>query len=87
MYEKIKYWHENYGFAGIEDKRAVENFFECETREIVTSLRTELAQVAAGNYNPDSLRKLIGKGRENVYHTYQEWAKMMLQWMAGADKH
>ena len=87
VYNKIKYWVDNYAASSTDDKRAVENFMECETREVVASFRGELIQVANRNFNPDSLQILIGGGRTLKHGSFEEWAKIMLQWMAISPTH
>jgi len=82
VYNRIKYWVENYAITSSDDKRAVEDFIECETREIVSAFRAELIQIVSGNFSPETLQVLIGGGRSLKYGSFDEWAKMMLLWIA-----
>jgi hypothetical protein len=69
------------------DKRALEDFLECETDENIRSLRSELQGVSQGNHPPDMLNNLIGKSRENRHGSYEQWAVLMMQWIAGYRKY
>lgn len=82
-YQRVHYWVQNYGQSGIEDKQAVENFIECETRESVKLLQQELILLAEGKFKEEILDKLVGKKRAVKYVSYVEWAKLMLLWIAG----
>ena len=82
VYNRIKYWLENYAMSSSDDRRALENFIECETREIVSAFKNELIQIVGGNFSPETLQVIIGGGRGQKYGSFDEWAKMMLQWMA-----
>jgi len=78
----VLYWAQNYGSAGSSDQRAVETFMECETREQVSPLRAQLYTISQGNCNKDTLDKIVGRNREVKHGSYEQWAKMMLLWMA-----
>ncbi|MBN8549674.1 MAG: hypothetical protein J0M12_10195 [Deltaproteobacteria bacterium] len=83
IYSRINYWVQNYGLSGIPDQKAVENFIECETTEAVRLLRFELELLAQGKFNQDSLDHLVGVKRRVKHESYDAWAKLMLQWIAG----
>lgn len=78
---KIHYWIRHYA-GNTTDRRAVDDFVECETREVVNPFRTQLYQIAKGNFSEDSLVKIVGKGRKSTYGSFEQWAKMMLLWLA-----
>lgn len=82
MHKYLKYWKDNYTKPGMPDKRAVEDFIECETSEIIKLFRLELQSVLQGNYTVESLDVLIGPGRVARHGSYEDWAKLMLQWIA-----
>lgn len=82
MYKQVTYWIKHYGSSGAADQRAVQDFMECETTEVVTSLKLELANISQGNFDQENLDKLVGSKRRQRHETYQEWAKLMLLWMA-----
>ncbi|RIL08962.1 MAG: hypothetical protein DCC75_07620 [Proteobacteria bacterium] len=82
MYKQVVYWVKNYGSSGAGDQRAVQDFMECETVEIVSSLKLELANIVQGNFDQENLDKLIGAKRRLRHDSYQEWAKLMLLWIA-----
>ena len=81
-FNKIKYWVDSYGSAGAEDKRAVQDFIECEAMEAVSSLRNELYALSQGSYEESVLNNLIGPNRKDRHGSYTAWAKIMLLWMA-----
>lgn len=82
IYKTVKYWLENYAPSISDDRRAMQEFMECETDELIRSLRTELYSMSQGNYDNDILTKLIGRGRLAKYSTYDEWAKLALLWIS-----
>jgi len=86
MYKYIKLWSDEYGKGRPEDKRALGDYIECETDQCVRGLRNELVGVSKGNYIPETLDVLIGKNRMTRHGTYDEWAKLMLQWLASLRK-
>lgn len=79
---KISYWVENYGNAGLPDKRALEDFVLCETRELVNAFQLQLSQAADGNFPPDVIDRIIGGKRISVHGSAAEWARVMLLWLA-----
>lgn len=83
IYNRVQYWVQNYGVAGIPDQKAVENYIECETREQVNMLRFELELMAQGNYKQETLDQLVGVKRRLRHESYDAWAKLMLLWIAG----
>lgn len=83
IYNRVQYWVQNYGLAGIPDQKAVENYIECETREQVNMLRFELELMAQGNYKQETLDQLVGVKRRFRHESYDAWAKLMLLWIAG----
>ncbi len=81
-YKQVQYWLQNYGNAGNPDQRAVETYMDCETTEAVGSLRNELIGISRGNYEDKSMDLTVGVKRRMRHGTYQEWARLMLLWMA-----
>ena len=82
-YPELVYWRKTYGHPGVLDKRAVETFMDCETDERIRSLRGQLYAISMGRYDDDLFVKQFGPERKNRHGSFQEWAKLMLQWMAG----
>lgn len=82
MYRWIKYWIDNYGSVGVGDQRAVNDFMDCETKQLVDGLRNELVGLVQGAPADTILDQIIGQKRKSQFGTYQEWAKLMLLWMA-----
>ena len=81
-YPKVQQWAKEYGASGAEDKRAVHDFMTVETTELIASLRNELASISKGNYDDKKMELLVGPKRRDRHGTFQEWARLMLQWMA-----
>jgi len=81
-YSEIHYWLSTYCNVGSSDQRAVETFVDCETRERVHSLRTQLYAVSQGKYDEEEFIRQLGRERKNRYGSFQGWAKIMLQWIA-----
>lgn len=82
IFTKIKYWVDSYGNSGAEDKRALQDFVECEATESVNSLRSELIGLSNGLFDETNLNMLIGSGRKDRHGSYNAWAKIMLLWLA-----
>lgn len=82
MFPKIAYWVQHYGGAEISDQRSVQDFMECEPREAVASLKNDLVLLSQGVPDESALDPIIGLKRKLRHNSYQEWAKMMLLWMA-----
>ena len=83
IYQRVTFWVREYGGGDLSDKVGVETFMECETDELVVSLRNELAGIAAGNFKEESLDQIVGAKRRLRHGSYVEWAKLMLLWMSG----
>lgn len=82
LYKQLVYWVQTYGSAGIPDQRAVSDFMDCETDEMVRSFQSELICLSRGNYKPESIDQLVGQGRKQKYGSYEEWARLMLMWLS-----
>ena len=82
-YDKIKYWIEHYAPPGVEDRRAVHDFLECETEDVVKLFRSQLHVISQGSYDEEVMNKVVGKKRHIKHGSYQEWARLMLLWIAG----
>jgi hypothetical protein len=83
IYRQLKVWVEQYGSAGVPDQRAVHTFIECENAETLQMLQNELIGISHGNYDEGSLEKLLKAQRKINFNSYEEWAKLMLLWIAG----
>jgi len=82
VFRWTKYWIDNYGSSGIPDQRAVQDFMDCETRELVDGLRNELVGLVQGAVTEEVLDQIVGQKRKGQYGSYVEWGKLMLLWMA-----
>lgn len=82
--KNVKLWADNYGKAGTGDQRAATDFMICEQVDAVNSLRSELVAIKNGQIPDETLDVLVGKPRKIRHETYQEWARLMLLWMANA---
>ena len=82
FFPHLKHFISIYSPPGVEDQRAVHTFMDCETTESINTLRNEIRSIASGNFHTQSLDTLVGKGRMSKYGSYDNWAKLMLLWMA-----
>jgi hypothetical protein len=82
LYKYVPLWVREYGMSGATDQQAVGTFIDCETREAVTGLQNELIAIAKGRYKNEVFDLLVGINRRVKYTSYQDWAKLMLQWIA-----
>jgi hypothetical protein len=80
-FDKIYFWCQNYGRADVEDKRAVKEFVEIESDEVVKPFLTQLHTIADGNYDEEILDQQVGLKRRAKHGSYSEWAKLMLRWI------
>ena len=80
--DKIQYWVDHYGRGEVSDKRAVEDFIECETAEAVKPFKAQLHTISKGDYDPHVLEPLLGKKRIARHGSLENWAKLMLGWAA-----
>ncbi len=86
MYKQIKNLKDNYMLDGMPDKRALENFIECEMSENIRTLENELLGIKNGGGNPQMLDAIIGKSRFLMHNGYDKWAKMAILWLAEVKK-
>ena len=82
IFKAIPAWVMEYGKAGNGDQRALEDFMTCEAREGVTSLKNELIAVSAGLFHEPTFDKIVGLDRKQKHGGFENWAKIMLLWMA-----
>ena len=82
VYKQVVFWVQQYGSSGAPDQRGIETFKDCETTEAVKILHNELRGIMAGNYKMESMDALIGVKRRVKHGSYEEWAKIMLLWLA-----
>jgi len=81
-YPRIKEFVSVYANGSGDDQRSAQSFCDCEANETIESLRSELISVSSGNFNPNTFDLLVGKGRIGKYGSYDNWAKLVLQWIA-----
>ena len=82
MLKQITYWVKVYGSGGNPDQRAVQDFVDCETTEVLSTFRAELMGISLGKADEKTLDQVVGNKRKVLYNSYQEWAKLMLMWLA-----
>lgn len=85
-YARLRAWLTEYGKSGMTDKEAVSSFVEIENPENVNGLRAELLAVSKGQFEEKAFDILVGRGRKVKHGSYQQWGKLMLQWMASPKK-
>jgi hypothetical protein len=77
----LQFLLQHYAAGGVEDFRACEMFIECENRERLNPLRSQLRSISSGAIEDDVLHKIVGKGRAMKHGSYSAWARLMLQWL------
>ena len=77
-FDKVKYFIDIYGKAGLPEPQAIADFIECENREIVRPFQAQLLQIAKGECDEEHLIKICGMKRKVQYGSYQDWAKVVL---------
>jgi len=82
-YEQVIQWNKEYGSSGASDQRAIQTFMDCETDEKIRALRGQLYSISTGKFDAATLDKQLGAGRASKHGSYEQWAKLMLMWMAG----
>lgn len=83
-YKRLRMWVDEYASAGIPDQKALEVFIECETDETIRLFRNEIMSVSKGNFNEETMDRILGKGRKAKHKTYEEWAQLALLWLSTA---
>ncbi|MCB0355307.1 MAG: hypothetical protein KDD64_17365 [Bdellovibrionales bacterium] len=81
-YNEVIYWVKYYGDSGAPDKTGVQLFIDSETGEKIKALRAQLYAISKGQYDERSMDLQIGAKRRAKHGSYEEWAKLMLQWLA-----
>lgn len=81
MLKQISEFIKIYGPVG-DDRRALQDFMECESTETISSFRSELAGIAQGGHAGEMLDKSIGPARKIKHGSHEQWAKTLLLWMA-----
>ena len=82
-FKELIFFVEHYAHPEVTEQRSVETFIDVEARERLNSLRAELLNVSKGNFSAETMEKILGKARLSKYGSYEEWAKLMLRWIAG----
>jgi hypothetical protein len=85
-FPRIKEFVSTYANGTGDDKRSAQTYCDCESDEAVEALRRELTAVAHGNFNADAFDLTVGKARVAKYGSYNQWAKLCLQWIAHSRK-
>lgn len=83
-YTRLREWVRDYGARGTEDRRAVQDYIEAENRETIATFRAELYAITCSNYDPQVLEQIVSGQRKFRHGSFENWAKLMLQWMAKA---
>ena len=80
-FPRTRYWLNEYTQGGAEDRRAVDQFIECETRETIQAFQLELQALLQVDQPDDQLDRIIGTKRRVKHGSYANWAALMLQWL------
>lgn len=84
FFPKVTQFLKDYSGSDTEDRRSAVTFREIEAAESLASLRNELRTISSGNFDEKVLDQIVGKARKLRYGSYQEWAKLILVWLAGS---
>jgi hypothetical protein len=68
------------------DQKAIRIFRQYEPQQKLRRLQDELILVKGDRILENSCDQVIGKKRKGKYHSYSNWASLMLQWMSGPKK-
>ena len=82
-FPKIRSFIQSYARSDVPDQRAIQDFLECETGEVVRPLQAELMMVMEGKFDRNIFDQAVGIKRRAKYDSYENWARLMLQWIAG----
>ncbi|MBX7137927.1 MAG: hypothetical protein K1X83_08090 [Oligoflexia bacterium] len=85
-FDKIRFWVQTYALGDVDDQRSIENFIICESDEMVRPLQSQLYMVAKGGFDEEWMDKQVGLKRKVKYGSWENWARLMLQWIYEAKK-
>ena len=80
-FDKIIYWNQNYAAGGIEDRRAIGDVRLCESAEFLKPFESQLYTISQGTFDEENLHQIVGLKRKIKHGSYEQWAKLMLQWL------
>jgi hypothetical protein len=81
-YKYVRAWVKQYGSSGRIDMNAVHDFMDVEPRYEMRGLQSDLLAITRGNFEEKMLDVVVGKKRKVKHGTYEDWAKIMLLWIA-----
>jgi len=81
-YKQLRYFIKQYAPPGVSDQRAAQSFVDVEPDYLLKSLKSELYGVSKGKYDEESMGKIVGIPRKLRHGSYDEWARLILVWMA-----
>ncbi len=81
-YKQLRYFVQQYGRIDVPDHRAIWDYVELETDEMVRTFRSELRAVSKKNYDEEVMHNILGKRRMVKHGSYDEWARQLLLVMA-----
>lgn len=81
-YNEVNYWLKHYGLADVPDQRAISDFAECEPDQKIAALKQQLHSISQGKYDERVFDATVGAKRKTKHGSYQQWAKLMLLWLA-----
>jgi hypothetical protein len=82
VYPRVSAWVQNYGKAEMPDSQAIKVFMECESKEAIKALQVELQSIAEGRFSDAGLDATVGASRRVKFGSFDNWARMMLIWLA-----
>ena len=83
----VEYYQRRYAHSlSNNDQKAARLFKEYESVEKVRRLQQELLWVRNGQVLTQTLENILGKTRKSKYSGFENWAKLMLLWVAQAKK-
>ncbi len=86
LFKTLPFWAKNYAAPGVDDQRGIQDLIECETLEVVRAFENELRAVTNGLYHEPALIQMLGRNRKDRHGGYEEWARLMLMWLATYQK-
>ncbi len=86
FFPKVTQFLREYSGSDPDDRRSALNFREIEAAEALASLRNELRMISTGNFNEQVIDQIVGRDRKLRYGSYQEWAKLILVWLAASSR-
>lgn len=81
-YKTLRYWGKQYARSEQPDQKGALEFALVEPDQLLKSFKSDLHAVSKGRYDDRVLDNIVGVKRKVRYGGYQEWARLMLLWLA-----